>query len=63
MLSRLELDLENVNVNVNLHELTGKKTPGDLPVHSGPAAVESTAASVVALTCWVCVVGTGFGWL
>ena len=34
MLSRLELDLENVNVNVNLHELTGKKTPGDLPVHS-----------------------------
>ena len=32
-------------------------------VGSGPVAVESAAASVVALTCWVCVVGTGFGWL
>ena len=31
-------------------------------VGSGPAAVESAAASVVALTCGVCVVG-GFGWL
>ena len=29
---------------------------------SGPAAVESAAASVVALTCGVCVVG-GFRWL
>jgi len=31
-------------------------------VGSGPAAVESAAASVVALTCGVCVVGE-FGWL
>ena len=29
---------------------------------SGPAALESAAASVVALTCGLCVVG-GFGWL
>ena len=40
---------------------TGKKTRG--AVGSGPAAVESAAASVVALTCGVCVVGTGFGWV
>jgi hypothetical protein len=31
-------------------------------VDSGPAALESAAASVVALTCGLCVVG-GFGWL
>ena len=31
-------------------------------VGSGPVAVESAAASVVALTCGMCVVG-GFGWL
>ena len=31
-------------------------------VGSGPAALESAAASVVALTCGLCVVG-GFGWL
>jgi hypothetical protein len=39
---------------------TGIHTRG--AVGSGPAAVQSAAASVVALTCGVCVAG-GFGWL
>ena len=43
------------------HESTGTCRPRGA-VDSGPAALESAAASVVALTCGLCVVG-GFGWL